>query len=401
MATRTPPTVLVMCLSQLDSDPRVLKQIEWLSKAGWRVDTLGMGGRPSASVRNHFEISPKTLFRKFSSAFILLMPFGVFSFKKFSASTIPTRLFRRLGKEKYTNIVVNDIDLLGLATSISEEQSKLNNNLRLHLDLHEFHTWTSNSHYPILSKKLENYHSWLCSLISSKAITSISTVNSGIAELYKQQYEITMPAVIRNSKTLLVLKPSIVDPENIRLVYHGYAELSRGLKELIESSAHLEKRFSLSLMLTGNAAVIQQLKDLANKHNPNINFVNSVPMDLVSQTLNAFDVSLAFFPPVNQSFLYALPNKFFEAIQARIPIVAGESPEMASLIRNFKLGWIVKDWQYESLISLINSLSIEEINLAKQNVDKSSKEFSSDTDREAFMRCMSSFYNNKGELTSQ
>jgi glycosyltransferase involved in cell wall biosynthesis len=60
--------------------------------------------------------------------------------------------------------------------------------------------------------------------------------------------------------------------------------------------------------------------------------------------------------PLGLSFEYSLPNKLFDYIHAGIPIVAGRLPEITSIIKEYNVGVIVKDYTPKEIAFTIQNL---------------------------------------------
>jgi len=76
---------------------------------------------------------------------------------------------------------------------------------------------------------------------------------------------------------------------------------------------------------------------------------------------NSYDVGLYLLPPRNFNQRNALPNKFFEFIQARLAVAVGPSPEMAGLVRRHGCGVVAADFTPEALAAELNSLDANQI----------------------------------------
>ena len=72
---------------------------------------------------------------------------------------------------------------------------------------------------------------------------------------------------------------------------------------------------------------------------------------------------------------HCLPNKFFDFIQARLPVAIGPSPEMRGLIKKYDCGFVAKEFTVESMAKTLNNLSISEIDIIKKNSEGVAKEF--------------------------
>jgi|SRR5690606_37717206 len=82
--------------------------------------------------------------------------------------------------------------------------------------------------------------------------------------------------------------------------------------------------------------------------------------------LNAFDVGVFLLPPVNPNYEYALPNKLFEFIQARLAVAIGPSPDMAEVVDGHQCGIVSQSFSPEEFAALINGLTYERLNAYKR-----------------------------------
>jgi hypothetical protein len=106
--------------------------------------------------------------------------------------------------------------------------------------------------------------------------------------------------------------------------------------------------------------------------------------ELVSMA-NAYDVGLFLLPPNNLNRRYALPNKFFEFVQARLAVAVGPSPEMAALVRRHGLGVVAADFTPEALAAELNSLDADQIAGFKLASDAAACELSAERNAEAIL----------------
>ncbi len=180
-----------------------------------------------------------------------------------------------------------------------------------------------------------------------KEVDEVITVNKSIAKELKKRYKIKLPAVVMNTpKYNLVEKPKslrlelgISAGEKI-IIYSGSITFNRGLEQLIESLQFLEN-YSLVLMGFGREAYLEDLKNVARKAGVEnrLYFFGPVPHEEVPVYVAGADVGAA--PILNASLSYYLcsPNKLFEFIQAGIPAVGSNFPELSSVIEGNKIGY--------------------------------------------------------------
>jgi len=91
-----------------------------------------------------------------------------------------------------------------------------------------------------------------------------------------------------------------------------------------------------------------------------------------------------FYPPLNRNIEFALPNKLFEALQARLALVMGESTMMTEIIREYSNGVIAQGWSSANLAQSIESLTAEHVTTMKANSDRAARSISAESERTAF-----------------
>jgi hypothetical protein len=101
----------------------------------------------------------------------------------------------------------------------------------------------------------------------------------------------------------------------------------------------------------------------------------------LSAFLNRFDLGVYILRPTNFNNRHALPNKFFEFVQARLGVAIGPSPEMAALVKRYDLGLVADDFEPASLAGLLAALTPEEIARHKRNAHEASRALSADATR--------------------
>src|SRR5699024_12205372 len=98
-------------------------------------------------------------------------------------------------------------------------------------------------------------------------------------------------------------------------------------------------------------------------------FHDPVAADEVVPTLNSYDVGVYSLPPISFNFRWALPNKFFDFVQARLALLIGPSPEMAALVREHDLGVVAEDFTPAAFAAAVDALTAEQVAAAKEAAD--------------------------------
>jgi Glycosyltransferase Family 4 len=353
-----------MCYAAVGSDARVSNQIRWLEAAGYSVDILSRGPDHPDATGQRFRIGYPPLWLRLMAYAILRRRAR---FRRLVERYLPTSEF---AGQTYDLVLVNDLQLLPWVVTSAPALAEG----PVILDLHEVYSGNGTSLFYKLM--LARYDDWLLTFIASPVFTKLLTVAEGIADLYRDQYGVPRPGVIRNVAPYEELEPSPVDPERILLVHHGYAAVERGIDIMLDAALELESRFTLVLMVLGDRAELASIRRHPAVLAGRAELRDPVPVTDVARAVNDCDLEVIFFPPRFENNTYALPNKFFEAVQGRLGVVIGESPEIVPFVREWGLGIVVEGWTASDLAAAINRLSADEITAMKQAADRAAAELS-------------------------
>jgi glycosyltransferase involved in cell wall biosynthesis len=193
------------------------------------------------------------------------------------------------------------------------------------------------------------------------------TVCEGIAKEYQHVFGVSASEIITNAPAWHPeLEPSVLMPNRIRMVHHGGVSPDRRLDLMIELLKQLDQRFSLDFFLvSSNPDYLTVLKRQA-AGEPRIRFCAPVAISDIVNVLQPYDLGLYLLPPTNFNNRMALPNKFFEFIQARLGVAIGPSPEMARLVREYDCGLVAEDFSVAALKQGLEKLTPEKIMYYKQ-----------------------------------
>ena len=116
------------------------------------------------------------------------------------------------------------------------------------------------------------------------------------------------------------------------------ASKERGIEKMIEMMEYLDSRFTLDLMLVKTADE-EYFKNLESQvsQTKNTRIIPTVPFEEIIPFTSQYDIGFYILQPTNFNGYNALPNKFFEFIQARLAIAIGPSPEMSKYVKTYNL----------------------------------------------------------------
>ena len=203
-------------------------------------------------------------------------------------------------------------------------------------------------------QKLEGY-------IIPKLKTCI-TVNDSIAKIYEAKYNVPF-YIIRNISDFYQnfipksrVQLSLPEDNKIILLQGAGINVDRGAEELIDAMEFVQNAV---LYIIGSGDVWENLKQkvLFNKSIQNkVVLINKLPKsELINYTFNA-DIGLSIDKNTNLNYLYSLPNKIFDYIQAEIPILASRLPEIENIILQYKIGDFIDDHNPKTIANKLNEM---------------------------------------------
>ncbi|MCQ9163013.1 MULTISPECIES: glycosyltransferase family 1 protein [unclassified Arthrobacter] len=356
------PSLLILTFSPIRSDPRVLKQVE-LFKEKYRVSTCAYGGAPDG-VEEHYPLPEDSRGWPSDKLGLVSRQYA----KVYNGLPAVKSARALLPKGRFDIILANDLNTLPLALDLEPR-------LGVHSDLHEFapREKEDNLKWRLF---IAPFMRWLCSRYLAGA-SSVTSVSQGIADEYFKDYG-TPTGVVTNAAPYVEgrVEPT---PEKVRLIHSAAGQRYRKLENFIEAMKGAPDWLSLDMIVMPNEPdYVAELKAMAESV-PSITFREPVPYKELVATLSKYDVSLVFLPPTNFNLKNALPNKFFEAVQARIGLIVGPSPAMAGLVEKYGLGAITEDFSAESLRKTLWSLTPEAIDGWKRAAETAARPLSAES----------------------
>lgn len=359
--------ILIISFSVIHSDPRVMRQIRLL-ETDYQVTVAGYGQKPDAKIRFvKLEKSPASLPKKLFWATKLLV--GAFESYYWNQEQV-SNAQKLLSASNFDLIIANDLSSAPLALRLAGGSPVL-------IDAHEYSPREFDDKW-LWRLLFGRYNHALCQRYLPLA-SAMTTVCGGIADEYGRVYGVH-PVVVHNAPLDQRITPSSVSENNIRLIHHGAAIRSRHLGVMIEMMKHLDERFSLDFMLMeSDALYVRELRQAA-KGDSRIKFVDPVPMPEICQQINQYDMGVFLLPPVNFNYEHALPNKFFEFVQARLGVAIGPSPEMATLLHTYNCGVVAESFTPEALAASLRALTAANVAAFKDAAHLAAAELSYEHD---------------------
>ncbi|MDR6866324.1 hypothetical protein J2Y69_000916 [Microbacterium resistens] len=349
------PRLLILSFVPIDGDPRVIKQVRRFVDE-YAVTTCSPGPSPHpgvehVSLRDDFVAERSLAERAVGELARRTERFGPLYFG--SAGVLQVEAL--LGGREFDAVIANDAETVGVACRLFGGE-------RVHADLHEFFPDMGFDDSK-LGQRQRRYWVWMTRELVSQAVSS-TTVAGTIAERY-HEYGVH-PGVVTNSTHLRDLPVRPVDGP-IRLVHSGNPFHERSLGEIMRAVASSPVDVTFDLYLTAApekeraefVALADELGERITVHDP-------VSQSILIETLNRHDLGIHILQPVSANNIMALPNKFFDYVQARLGIVIGPSVEMERLVHEHGLGVVADGFDEAAIQRAVDALTPEAVNAYKQ-----------------------------------
>lgn len=181
---------------------------------------------------------------------------------------------------------------------------------------------------------------------------AVVTVNESLAREMVRRYGIVKPYVVMNTPSRSQKNKPFYPNKSLRdacgipsefnlLIYVGAITFNRGLEELILSLKYLEDA-SLVFLGYGNVHYKKSLVNLAEKAGvvERLHFFGPVPSEEVIYYASEADLGVAPIANACLSYYYCSPNKIFEYMNAGLPVIASDFPELRKVIFNHDIGLV-------------------------------------------------------------
>ncbi len=347
------PSLLILTFSPIRSDPRVLKQVELL-KGKYQVSTCAYGSAPEG-IDRHYPLPPHSRGWTSDRIGLITRQYG----RVYNGMTAVQEARKILPVGHFDIILANDLNALPLALDLKPR-------LGVHADLHEYAPSEKESD-PKWRLFVAPFMRWICRKQLPMA-ASVTTVSQGIADEYRRRFGVEV-GVVTNAAPYVDTQPTPTS-EPLKVIYSGAGQRYRRIELIIEAMKGVGRQIQMDFVVMPNEpAYVDELKQLA-EGIPNVRFIDPVPYEELVSLVHSYDVAMCFLPNSTFNLQNALPNKFFEAVQARIGVITGPSPAMVDVVEEYGLGAVTEDFTAESLRDSLNRLTEQNISGWKLAADK-------------------------------
>jgi glycosyltransferase involved in cell wall biosynthesis len=325
-------TILVSVSNDLTFDQRVQKVCNTLHKSGFSIHVIGRKQKNSNPAQ--FDYKVELIQPIFNKGFLFYVEFNI-------------RLFFKILVTKKDILLANDLDTLLPNQMVSRLQSK-----KLVFDSHELFSeipeLVDRPFIKSIWKRLEN------SLIPRQQYGI--TVSSKIADFYNERYNVDFITIKNFPNTDVNFDSTMDNPFGKEskpiIIYQGALNVGRGLELMIDGMEYLS---DYKLILIGDGDIRNDLKKRVVEKNlqNQIEFIGKVHPKVLKKVTPFASIGISLEEDLGLNYRFAMPNKIFDYIQAGIPVLISDLPEMKIIVENFEVGEVVKSRNPKELASQI------------------------------------------------
>lgn len=333
--------IIVSVTNDLSTDQRVDKVCNTLHNNNF--DVLLIGRKLPNSFDLHRKYNTKRINLLFNKGFLFYAEFNF-------------RLFFLLLFSKKDVLLSNDLDTLLANFLVSKIQRK-----KLIYDSHELFTEVPELiDKPFVKSIWLTLESWIL-----PQLKNCYTVCQSIADFYNTKYN-TSFKVIKNfpvKKEVQKGEFPFYSEENKIIIYQGALNKGRGLELMIETMQHLNNTI---FVIVGHGDILESLhrKVAQEKLTDKVKFLGRVSPEELHKTTPSAHLGISLEEDLGLNYRFALPNKIFDYIQAEVPVLVSNLPEMKHIVLSSKIGEIVESRTPKKLANQIEKLLEKDFSIA-------------------------------------
>lgn len=345
--------IISSAFSNLYTDQRIEKVCRTLYENGYEIKLIGNNWGGAEKMERPYQFSRIPLVSK-----TLKTAYFEFNWKLY------WELYGKVKENQNIILHANDLDALLPNYLISKKYK-----IPLVFDSHEIF-----SEMPAVQGKMSQK---LWRYLQNKIVPKLEfmiTASGSYGKWFQDKYGI-QPVIVQNAPRKIDFHIEIPANRPKILLYQGAINPFRGIDKAILAMHHLE---NVIFIIAGDGPRKKEYEDLVIKENlqNKVEFLGKLlPEDLRKITVTA-DLGMSIEENGGESYLYSLPNKILDCIQARVPLIMANLPELVNIRNQFDVGEIIENHQPETISSAIQKV-----------LDKGRKNYQSELEKAANILC--------------
>lgn len=325
--------IIMTVTNNLEADQRVHRVASYFHEKGWKVTVVGSQNKPCHDYQQPYETLRLPVWFKKGPLFY---------------AEINIRFFIYLLRHASGRIWSNDTDTI-LAGYLASKLKRRPLTVDLHELFPEVPEVANRRFVKMCWTKLED---WIL-----PHVKECYTVCQSIADYYHQRYGIEVK-VLRNVpfKRPYTGKTGKFDLGGKRVIlYQGAVNEGRGIEWIMDAMPYVENAV---FVVIGKGDLYDSLREKCERDglSDRVKFFGHIPFAELSAYTNDSDLGVCLLKQKGLSYYYALPNRVFDFMQAHVPLLATDFPEIARILNQEGTGRVICDYEPEKLAAVINEM---------------------------------------------
>lgn len=332
--------IIFTVTSNLENDQRVHKTALYFFERGWNVKVIGSQNKPcNPNYKQPYKTERINIF--FKKGFLFYAEFNI-------------RLFFILLFSKADRIWANDTDT-AIPAFLCSKIKRVNYTQDLHELFPEVPEVTNRKLVKAVWTKIEDF--------IFPHIKDGYTVCQSIADYYKNRYNINLN-VLRNVPILREYQGKCSEFPSIKgkiILYQGAVNEGRGIEWIIDAMPYVE---NATFVIIGGGDIEDDIRKriIEKKVENKVIMMGKLPFSELQKYTLSSDLGVCLLEKKGLSYYYSLPNRIFDFMQAHVPILATQFPEIEKIVVNYRTGRVINHYEPKYLAKQINEMLAMEIN---------------------------------------
>ena len=274
---------------------------------------------------------------------------------------------------------VHSVSLLPLALVVKAFLPKM----LIIYETHELETETNGaSHFKRIIRRLVEK-------IAYSFIHHTVTVSPSICSWYSDSYQrdnvslvLNCPHYIKRVDSNCLREKFDISKDKVVFLYQGIMSAGRGIEKVVEAFEKLPQ--SAVLILLGYGPDFEKWQKASERLN--YLYVHPVvPFENLLKVTASADCGISFTEDTCLSYRFSLPNKLFEFIQARLPVIVSPTFDQANLVNEAKIGLVCESFEVEAMVSACENFLCGYTKVTKSNLDAAAAAFCWETQEDIIL----------------
>ena len=247
-------------------------------------------------------------------------------------------------------IHAHDFHMIGVAVEAAEKLRAVDHAVKVIYDAHELVAGLDHLEKSVQEKWLNHEEAYI------NKVDAVICVSDLQASRLQERYQLNLrPEVVLNCPILDTTQGSSttirddVGHSGTLLVYHGKASRARGLEELVRALEFLSSDTHIALVVDTSLPFVKDLESLAEAINEGmaikhkrLHVLPYVDASDLPRYLSSADIAVI---PLRETGNHevAMPNKLFEAIQAKLPVLTSKRQALSEFVIDKGIGMVFAD----------------------------------------------------------